>query len=140
MLDPTPAHVKLVERYDILREVVTDGIISSKLPGNGFLRCKEVRHLNIQLLSALVAHEVDLFVSGSANGHFVASSQQFQIDNVLKDEVDVLCVSPEHRFADAVVGNVVFLVGRENLLSLQVFALYLMSRRAFQSTSFHKKL
>ncbi len=37
MLDPTPAHVKLVGGYDILREVVTDGIISPKLPGNGFL-------------------------------------------------------------------------------------------------------
>ena len=92
MLDPSPAHVKLVERDDILREVVTDGIISPKLPGNGFLRCKEVRHLNIQLLSALVAHEVDPFVSGPANGHIKASSQQFQIDNVLENQVDVLCV------------------------------------------------
>ena len=110
MLDPIPAHVKLVERYDILREVVADGIISPKLPGNGFLRSKEVRYLNIQLLSAFITHEVDLLFSGSANSHFVASSQQFQIDNVLKDEVDVLCVATEHRFADAVVGNVVFLI------------------------------
>ena len=73
MLDPIPAHVKLVQRNNILREVVADGIISPKLPGNGFLRCKEVRYLNIQLLSALITHEVDLLVSGSANGHFVAS-------------------------------------------------------------------
>src|SRR5699024_4691660 len=57
MLDPIPAHVKLVQRNNILREVVADGIISPKLPGNGFLRSKEVRYLNIQLLSAFITHE-----------------------------------------------------------------------------------
>ena len=121
VFDTIAAHVKLVERNNILWEVVADGIISPKLPGNGLLRCKEVRHLNIQLLSALVAHEVDLLAADLANGHFVPSSQQFQIDNVFKNQVDVLRVAPEHRFADAVVGNIVFLVGGEDLLALQVF-------------------
>ena len=55
MLDTAPAHVKFVQRNNILREVVADGIISPKLPGNGFLRRKEIRHLNIQLLSAFAA-------------------------------------------------------------------------------------
>ena len=128
MLDTAPAHVKFVQRNNILREVVTDGIISPKLPGNGFLRRKEIRHLNIQLLSAFAAHKVDPLVSGSANGYFVPSSHQFQIDNVLKDEVDVLCVAPEHRFTDAVVGNVVFFVGRENMLALQIFAFHLIEQ------------
>ena len=77
MLDSAPAHVKLVQRNDILREVVADGMITPKFPGNGFLRRKEVCHLNIQLLSALAAHEVDLLVHDPANGYFVASSQQY---------------------------------------------------------------
>ena len=105
MLDSAPAHVKLVQRNNILREVVADGMVSPKFPGNGFLRREEICYLNIQLLSALAAHEVDLLVSDLANGYFVASSQQFQIDNVLKNEVDVLGAAHEHRFADAVVGQ-----------------------------------
>lgn len=93
MFDPVPAHIKLIQRDHILREVIPDAVIRSKLTGNRIFGCKQIGNLNIQLFSALIANKVNLPVPGSADRDLIASAKQFQINNVLKDQVDVPCVA-----------------------------------------------
>ena len=85
VFDTVSTHVKLIKRNNILWEVIAVGIVRSKLTGNGFLRCKQIRNLNIQLLSAFIANEVNLLASSFADGYFIASAKQFHVDNILKD-------------------------------------------------------
>ena len=79
VLDPVSAHIKLIERNNVLREVVADRVIRTKLTVDGFFRCQQVSDLNIQLFSALVAYKINFLIARSANGHFIAPAQQFQI-------------------------------------------------------------
>ena len=83
--------------------MIPDGIIHAEFAGDGFLRCQQIGNLDIQFFAPPVAYEVDLLVSGSANRDVVASAQQLQIDDVLKNEVDVPCVAAEDRLPYAVV-------------------------------------
>ena len=124
MFDTVSAHIKLIERNDILREVVPDIVIRSEFSGNGFLCRQKIRNLNIEFFAALVANEVDFLVSGSANRYIVASAKQLQVDYILKDEVDVLGVAAENRFTDAVIRNVLFLVGCKNSLMIHLHFKY----------------
>ena len=128
MLDTLSAHIKFIKRNNILREVVPDIVIRSELTGNGFLCRQKIRNLNIEFFAALVANEVDFLISGSANRNIVASAKQFQKNYILKDEVDVFGIAAENRFTDAVIRNVIFLVGCEDMFSLQVFTLHLIEQ------------
>ena len=117
VLNTGTAHVKLIQRNHILREVVTNVIIRSKLTSNSFLRCQQIDNLNIKLLSTLVAYKVDLLVPASANSYLIAPAQQFKVGDVLKDEIDIPCIAAKDSLTDAVVRNIVFLIGSENLFA-----------------------
>ena len=50
MLDPVSAHVKLIERNNVLREVVADIIIRAKLTVDRFVGGEQIAHLNVHIL------------------------------------------------------------------------------------------
>ena len=78
--------------------------------------------------AALVADEVNFFIARSADSYLVAPAQQFQIDDVFQNEVDVPHIAAKDRLADAVIGNIVLLIGGKDLFALQVLPLYLIEQ------------
>ena len=42
MLNAITAQIKLIERNNILRKIITNEIIHAKLAGDGVLQCKEI--------------------------------------------------------------------------------------------------
>lgn len=92
MLDPVPAHVKLVEGYDILGEIVLDAIVCTELPFHRIFRGQQVCYLHIEFFSSFFAYKVNFFFSCSAYCDNITPSQQFHVDNVFEDQVDVLHV------------------------------------------------
>ena len=123
MLDPVPAHVELVQGHHILGEVVPDAVVDPELPIDGLRGGQQVGDLNIELLAPLFADKVDLLVTGLAHGDGVAPAQQLQVHDVLQDQVDVAHIAAVDGLTDAVVGDVVFLVGGEDLLALEILPL-----------------
>ena len=83
MFNPVSAHIELIERNHILWKIVTDVIIRTKFPVDRFLRCQQISDLNIQLFTALVAYKINFLIACFANRYFVATAQQFQIDDIL---------------------------------------------------------
>ena len=71
VLDPVSAHIELIERNNVLREVVSNVIISTKLTVDRFFRCRQVSDLNIQLFAALVAYKINFLIACSADSHFI---------------------------------------------------------------------
>ena len=128
MFDTVSAHVKLIERNNVLREVVADIIIRAKLTVDRFFRCQQISDLNIQLFAALVAYKINFLISRSADSHFIAPAQQFQIHDILQNEIDVPHIAAKDRLADAVVGNIILLIGGKDLFVLQVLPLYLIEQ------------
>lgn len=108
VLDTVSTHVKFVKRNNIFREVVADTVIRSELTGNSLVRRQQITNLNIQLFSAPVANEINLLISCSADRYRVASAQQFEVNDIFKNLVDVPCITAIYSFADSVVCNVVF--------------------------------
>ena len=49
MFDPISAHIELIERNNVLWEVITDAIIRAKLAVNRFIGGEQIAHLNVQL-------------------------------------------------------------------------------------------
>ena len=83
MLDPVSAHIELIERNNVLREVIADVVIRAELAVDRFVGGEQIAHLNIQLFAALVAYKINFLIARSANGHFIAPAQQLQIHDVL---------------------------------------------------------
>ena len=79
VLDPVSSHIKLIERNNVFREVVADRVIRTKLTVDRFVGGQQIAHLNVQLFAALVAYKINFLIARSANGHFIAPAQQFQI-------------------------------------------------------------
>ena len=123
MLDAVPAHIELVQGDHIFGEVVPDAVVDPELPVDGLRGGQQVGDLDIELLSPLFADEVDLLVPGLAHGDIVAPAQQLQIHDVLQDQVDIPHITAVDCLPDAVVGDVVFLVGGEDLLALEILPL-----------------
>ena len=126
MLDTVSAHIELIEGNNILREVVTNVIIRTKFTVDRFFRCQQVSDLNIQLFAALVAYKINFLIARSANGHFIAPAQQFQIHDILQNEIDVPHIATENGLADTMIGNIILLVGGKDLFALQIFPLHLI--------------
>lgn len=131
MLDSVPTHIKGIQRNHIFGEVVPDAVICPKLSRHGLLRSEQIRNLHVELFSPLVAHKVDLLVPCSSHGDGIASAQQFQIHDILKNPVDIPRVAAENRFTNAMVGNVVLLVGSKYLLAVQVLPFDLIEQIGF---------
>ena len=128
MFNPISAHIELIERNNVLWKVIADTVIRTKLTANRFFRCQQIRDLNIQLFAALVAYKIDFLVACSADSHLIAPAQQFQIHYILQNEIDVPHIAAEDRLADAVIGNIVLLIGGKDLFSLQIFPLHLIEQ------------
>ena len=79
--------------------------------------------MNVQLFAALVAYKINFLIARSANGHFIAPAQQLQIHDILQNEIDVPHIAAKDRLADAVIGNIVLLIGGKDLFALQVLPL-----------------
>ena len=79
VLDPVSAHIELIERNNVFREVVADRVIRTKLTVDRFVGGQQIAHLNVQLFAALVAYKINFLIARSANGHFIAPAQRFQI-------------------------------------------------------------
>ena len=97
MFNTISAHVKFIERNNILRKVISNRIICSELTGNGFFCCQKISNLNVELFTVFVASEVNLPVSVSASCYIVASAKQLQVDDIHRDEMDVFCATAKNR-------------------------------------------
>ena len=118
MFDAVPAEVQLVKGDDVFGEVVGDGRIDAEFPADGLFRRQKISHLYIDLLPSFFADKIHLQIAGLPDGDGVAPPQHLQTDNILQNQVDVPHIAAENRLPDAVVGDVVLLVGREDLLTL----------------------
>ena len=118
MLDPVSAHIELIERNNVFREVVADAVIRTKLTVDRFFQCQQISDLNVQLFAALVAYKINFLIARSADSHFIASAQQFQIHDIFQNEIDVPHIAAEDRLADSVIGNIILLVGGKYLFAL----------------------
>ena len=128
MLDPISAHVELIKGNNVFRKVVSNVIIRAKFTVDRFIRGEQITHLNVQLFAALVAYKINFLIACSADSHFIAPAQQFQIHDILQNEIDVPHIAAEDRLADAVIGNIVLLIGGKDLFSLQNFPLHLIEQ------------
>ena len=128
VLDPVSAHIELIERNNVLREVVADAVIRTKLTVDRFFRCQQISDLNIQLFAALVAYKINFLIACSADSHFIAPAQQFQIHDILQNEIDIPHIAAENSLADTVIGNIILLIGGKDLFALQVLPLYLIKQ------------
>ena len=61
------------------QEEIADRVIRTKLTVDRFVGGEQIAHLNVQLFAALVAYKINFLIARSANGHFIAPAQQFQI-------------------------------------------------------------
>ena len=118
MLDPVSAHVELIKGNNVLGEVVADSVIRTKLTVDRFVGGEQIAHLNVQLFAALVAYKINFLIARSANGHFIAPAQQFQIDDIFQNEIDVPHIAAKDRLADAMIGKIILLIKSKNLLAL----------------------
>ena len=128
MLDPISAHVELIERNNVLREVIADVVIRAELAVDRFVGGEQIAHLNVQLFTAPVAYKINFLIAHSADSHFIAPAQQLQIHDILQNEIDVPHVAAENSLADAVIGNIVLLIGGKDLFALQVLPLHLIEK------------
>ena len=135
MLDSVPAHVELVQRNNIFREVIPNAVVNTELPVDGFRRRQKVCDLNVELLSLFFADKVNLLVASLSDGDIVAPAQQFQKNDVLQNQIDVPHIAAVDRLTDTVVCDVVFLVGGQNLLALKILPLDLIQQECV-STEF----
>ena len=128
MLNPISAHIEFIERNNVLREVVADAVIRTKLVVDRFFRCQQISDLNIQLFAALVAYKINFLIARSANGHFIAPAQQFQIHDILQNEIDVPHIAAKDRLANAMISNIILLIEGKDLFALQIFPLHLIEQ------------
>ena len=128
MLDPVSTHIELIERNNVFREVVADAVIRTKLTVDRFVGGEQIAHLNVQLFAALVAYKINFLIACSADSHFITPAQQFKIDDVFQNEVDVPHIAAKDRLANAVIGNIVLLIGGKDLFALQVLPLHLIEQ------------
>ena len=120
MLDPVTAEVKLIHRNHVFGEVVTNAVIHPKFPLDGFLGGQQVTHLNVQPFIPFSSNEVNLLLAGFAYRHGIAPAKQLHENDVLQNEVAVPHISAKDCLPDAVIRDIVFLVGRQNSLPLQI--------------------
>ena len=135
MLDAVLAHIKLIERNNVLGEVIADRVIRAELATDRFFRRQQVSDLNIQLFAALVTYKINFLIAHSADSHFITPAQQLKIDDVFQNEIDVPHIAAENSLADAVVGNIILLFGGKDLFALQVLPLHLIEQICFAAVS-----
>ena len=123
MLDAIAAHIEFVQGDHILGEVVPDAVVDPELPVDRLRGGQQVGDLDIELLAPLFTDKVDFLVPGLADGDGVAPAQQLQIHDILQNQVDVAHIAAVDGLPDAVVGDIVFLIGGEDLLALEILPL-----------------
>ena len=128
VLDPISAHVELIKGNNVLGEVVADAVIRAELTVDRFFRCQKISDLNIQFFAALIAYKINFLIACSADSHFITPAQQFQIGDVFQNKIDVPHIAAKDRLADAVIGNIVLLIGGKDLFALQVLPLHLIEK------------
>lgn len=123
-----PAEVEIIHGDYIFRKIILDVFIDAKFPLDGFFGGEEIRNLHIDAVSLLLPNKIDFLVSCFPDGYRIAPAEHFHEDHIFEDEMDVTHVSAIDGFPDAMIGNVIFLIGRENLLSCEVMSLGLIEK------------
>src|SRR5699024_6226343 len=126
VLDSIAAHIKLIQGDNVLGKVVADSTVDTKLPLNGLLRSQQIGHLNIQLLPLLFADKIDFFVAHLSHRNRITPAQQFHIDNVFQNQVDIPQIAAKNRLPYAVICYIVFFVDCKDFLALYILSLDLI--------------
>lgn len=104
MYDAVTAHIKFVQRKNILGGVVTNVLVHAELALYGFGGGQDIADLYINLLGLAFGDEIDFFFAVLPYGDFIATALQFQKDNVFQYEVNILHIAANDGLPDAVVG------------------------------------
>ena len=110
MQDAVSAHVEFVQREHILRIVIANTVISAEFSEDGLFACQQVSNLQIELAALFLTDEVDLLLAVSPNSNLIASSEHLHEDNILENQIDITHITAVDCFADAVIGQIVFLI------------------------------
>ena len=131
MFNAIPAHIEFVERYDILGEVVFYRGIGAKLSFYSIVRREKVRNLYIDFFAILFTDEIYLLSTGNADRHAVAAAQQLHADDVFQYLIYGRRILAANRFAQTVVGEIIFFIYRQNLFPYQILAAHTIKQKGF---------
>ena len=109
------------------RKVILYGIIHTELSSDSAFICQQRGHLYIKFFTMLIANKINLFITRFANRYPVSTAEELHIYDVLKNPVDVPHIAAQDSLPDTIIRNIILLVSRKYLFSLQVFTLYLIS-------------
>ena len=128
MLDPIPAHIQFVHRNNIFGKVVFNAVISAKFPIDRIFRRKQICDLYIEPFVSFITNKINFSFPYTANGDRITTSEQFHVDNIFKDQVDVSCIATKDRLPDAMIRNIIFFIGGKDLLPLYLLPFYLIEQ------------
>ena len=128
MLNSITAHIKFIHGNHIFGEIVPYRIIYPKLPLYRFFRCKQISHLNVEFLPSLITDKIYFLILIFADRNMISAAEQFQIYNVFKRQINILCISSKHRFPDSMIRNIILFIGSKNLLALHFLTLHLIKQ------------
>lgn len=128
MLDPIPAHIQFVHRNNIFGKVIFNAVISAKFPIDRIFRRKQICDLYIELFVSFITNKINFSFPYTANGDRITTSEQFHVDNIFKDQVDVSCIAAKDRLSDAMIRNIIFFIGGKDLLPLYLLPFYLIEQ------------
>ena len=118
MFNPIPAHIQLIHCDYIFGEIIPNGIIYSKFPLYCTFICQQISYLDIKFFTSPVTDKVYFLFANFPDCYLISAAQKFQVHYIFKNQVNVPHVSPVHSFPDPMVCNIIFFIGRQNLLSL----------------------
>ena len=75
MFDPILTHVQLIHCDNIFGEIILYPIVGPELSPDGVFIGQKIGDLNIQLLAALAANEINLPLPHPANGDSISPAQ-----------------------------------------------------------------
>ena len=93
MLNSITAHIKFIHGNHIFGEIIPYRIIYPKLPLYRFFRCKQIGHLNVEFLPSLITDKIYFLILIFADRNMISAAEQFQIYNVFKRQINILCIS-----------------------------------------------
>ena len=91
MLNSITAHIKFIHGKHIFGEIIPYRIIYPKLPLYRFFRCKQIGHLNVEFLPSLITDKIYFLILIFADRNMISAAEQFQIYNVFKRQINILC-------------------------------------------------
>lgn len=135
MADSITAHVNGIKRQHHLCMVIFDLIKDSEFTFNGFRGSKQVAYLQIEAFVLLLSNEVYLQITDTSDSDFVVSAEKLQIDDVLKNQIDIPGFASEHCFPYAMVCNIEFIIDREHAFALNIKLFHLIEEKSIHTVT-----